>query len=72
MARFICAIALLVAVTRPAMAGAQIRAARDRIAADELITAALRDSSAHARLSRLVDGFGHRLSGSESLERAID
>ena len=40
--------------------------------ADRLIDAALRDSSAYERLSTLVDRFGHRLSGSESLERAID
>ncbi len=40
--------------------------------ADRLIDAALRDSSAYEKLSTLVDRFGHRLSGSESLERAID
>ncbi len=40
--------------------------------ADRLIDAALRDSSAYERLSTLVDRFGHRLSGSENLERAID
>lgn len=43
-----------------------------RAAADRLIDAALRDSSAHQRLSILVDRFGHRLSGSQSLEDAID
>jgi len=43
-----------------------------RDAADRIIHAALADSSAYDRLGRLVDGFGHRLSGSESLERAID
>src|SRR5512141_2411507 len=30
------------------------------------------DSGAYDRLGRLVDGNGHRLSGSASLERAID
>jgi carboxypeptidase Q len=40
--------------------------------ADSLIHAATRDSAAHARLERLVDTFGHRLSGSASLEEAID
>jgi carboxypeptidase Q len=40
--------------------------------ADRIIRAALADSSAYGRLGRLVDGFGHRLTGSESLERAID
>lgn len=40
--------------------------------ADKIIQTALADSSAYDRLGRLVDGFGHRLSGSASLERAID
>lgn len=43
-----------------------------RAAADSLIHAATRDSAAYDRLGRLVDGFGHRLSGSRSLEAAID
>lgn len=41
-------------------------------AADRLIAAATRDSAAHARLGKLVDTFGPRLSGSASLEAAID
>jgi carboxypeptidase Q len=45
---------------------------RYREAADRIIAAALADSAAYARLGELVDRFGHRLSGSESLERAID
>ena len=40
--------------------------------ADRLIDAALGDSAAFERLTTLVDRFGHRLSGSESLERALD
>src|SRR6185436_10761695 len=43
-----------------------------RAAADRLVQAALRDSAAYARLGVLVDRFGSRPSGSESLERAID
>jgi carboxypeptidase Q len=43
-----------------------------RPVADSLIAAATRDSSAHLRLGQLVDTFGHRLSGSASLEAAID
>ncbi len=43
-----------------------------REAADRLIDAALADSAAYDRLARLVDGFGHRFSGSASLEPAID
>jgi carboxypeptidase Q len=40
--------------------------------ASQIIRTALADSSAYLRLGRLVDRFGPRLSGSESLERAID
>ena len=46
--------------------------ARYREVADRIIAAALADSSAYARLAVMVDRFGHRLSGSESLEQAID
>jgi carboxypeptidase Q len=41
-------------------------------AADSLIRAATRDSAAYRRLGELVDRFGPRLSGSASLEAAID
>jgi len=69
--------ALLAAVliaTSPAVqrAEAQEIAGRYREAADRLIAAALADSAAYARLTELVDGFGHRFSGSQSLERALD
>ena len=43
-----------------------------RAAADSLINAALADSAAWQRLAELVDRFGHRFSGSASLEQAID
>jgi carboxypeptidase Q len=43
-----------------------------RAAADSLIHGATSDSAAYQRLGRLVDTFGHRLSGSASLESAID
>ncbi len=43
-----------------------------RDVANRIILAATADSAAYDRLGRLVDGFGHRLSGSPSLERAID
>ena len=43
-----------------------------RAAADSLINGALADSAAGQRLAEMVDRFGHRLSGSASLERAID
>jgi carboxypeptidase Q len=41
-------------------------------AADRLIRAATQDSSTYHRLAELTDRFGHRLSGSQSLEQAID
>ena len=45
---------------------------RYREPANRLIQAALADSFAYNRLATLVDRFGHRLSGSASLEAAID
>jgi len=41
-------------------------------AATRLIDAALSDSFAYQRLTELVDRFGHRFSGSQSLESALD
>ncbi|HEV2131626.1 MAG TPA: M28 family metallopeptidase [Longimicrobiaceae bacterium] len=55
----------------PAPAAGSIATAY-RAAADSLIDAALRDSAAYERTALLVDRFGHRFSGSESLERSID
>jgi len=43
-----------------------------RTSADSLIRAATQDSAAYRRLGELVDRFGHRFSGSASLEGAID
>ncbi len=43
-----------------------------RSTADKMITAALADSAAWNRLAELTDKFGPRLSGSASLEKAID
>lgn len=40
--------------------------------AQRIITAALEGNDAWRKLEELCDGIGHRLSGSESLERAID
>ena len=43
-----------------------------RATAERIIRTALADSNAYDRLGRLVDGNGHRLSGSVALERTID
>ena len=40
--------------------------------ANRIIDAALRDSTAWNRLAEMTERYGHRLSGSQSLERAID
>ena len=55
----------------PAGAGSSVEATY-RAIADSLIRAATGDSAAYTRLGNLVDGFGHRLSGSASLEAAIN
>jgi carboxypeptidase Q len=56
----------------PALAQGRPIPREARAAADSLIRAATRDSAAYRRLGELVDRFGHRLSGSASLEAAID
>lgn len=40
--------------------------------ANRILDAALKDTLAYARLAELVDDYGHRLSGSASLEQALD
>ena len=64
-------VAALLAIT-VSSASAQVNIEPHRAAADRLIDAATRDSAAHRRLSALADRFGHRFSGSQSLESAID
>lgn len=64
--------ALLLLVLSPATAIAQPLVDRYAAATDRIIGAALADSAAWKRLAELTETFGHRLSGSESLERAID
>lgn len=43
-----------------------------RATADRIATAALADSAAWNRVAELTEKFGHRISGSQSLEQAID
>ncbi len=59
------------AVARLAAAQAPLDVAL-RPAAERLIGAALASDHAYLRLSQLCDGIGHRLSGSASLERAVE
>jgi carboxypeptidase Q len=65
------ALSLTAAVPTDGLAQSDI-VSRYRNAADRIIAAAVADSSAYERLAELGDRFGHRFSGSESLERAID
>ena len=67
----VLALAGLLAVA-PITASSQTLAAQYRPAADSIIAAALRDSTAWNRLAELTDRFGNRHSGSDALERAID
>ncbi len=66
-------ILLLVAVVSSRLDAQQATIASTYTAvADSIYRAATGDSLAYIRLGRLVDTFGHRLSGSPSLEAAID
>lgn len=54
------------------VANAQLTiSAKTRADANRLIDAAVADSTAYMRLAEMTDKFGHRLSGSQSLEDAI-
>ncbi len=64
------ALSLLVGNAVHAQTAADI--ARLRPAAQRITRAALADAGPYKRLAELVDTFGHRLSGSAALERAID
>jgi carboxypeptidase Q len=66
------AVVLVALCAGPLVAEAQFDVEPHRAASHTLVQAALRDSAAYKRLALLVDGFGHRMTGSPSLERAID
>ncbi|HEX7938585.1 MAG TPA: M28 family metallopeptidase [Gemmatimonadaceae bacterium] len=70
MNRFLAGVATLCVASAPLTA--QFDPEPHRAVANQLIQAALKDSFAYKRLAQLTDGFGNRLSGSQSLERAID
>jgi carboxypeptidase Q len=61
---------LFILFTSPAQA--QQIADQYRDAAEKIIQAAIGDDEAFEYLTEFVDTFGHRFSGSESLERSID
>ncbi len=54
------------------IAGAQQIPAETRANAEKLLTAALADTMAWHRLAEMTDTYGNRISGSSSLERAMD
>jgi carboxypeptidase Q len=71
----VCALLLLGAshaarAQRPSTGDSLVDSYRE--VSDRIIGTALADSAAYQRLGLLVDTYGNRLSGSESLERAID
>ena len=65
-------VALALACPAPLLAQRAGLADSYRADAERIIAAALADSAAWKRLATLADTYGHRLSGSASLERAID
>ena len=73
MKRWLLATGLVtVSCLTPRRSEAQPLADRYRDAASRIIARATKDSAAWNRIAELTETFGHRFSGSESLERAID
>jgi carboxypeptidase Q len=72
MNRWLLTTSLFALSCAPQEGSAQAVADRYRDAASRIIARATRDSAAWNRLAVLTETFGHRFSGSESLERAID
>ena len=71
-ARRAALLALALACPAPLLAQQKGLADTYRGDAERIVAAALADSAAWQRLATLTDSYGHRLSGSTSLERAID
>jgi carboxypeptidase Q len=71
-ARLFFAAAAAVCALAPGRLAAQTITDKQRGDANRLIDAALADSVAYDRLSIMTDRFGNRISGSKSLEDAID
>ncbi len=70
-ARF--SLGLVIVVLAPIVeSAAQSVSARYKGAADRIIAESMRDSAAWTRVATLTETFGSRISGSESLEQAID
>jgi carboxypeptidase Q len=67
-----CVVALTVFAAIAMIRGQQPVTSNERADANRLVEAALSSSVAYTRLATLTDTFGHRLSGSSSLENAID
>ena len=72
MKRWLHVTSLVALVCLASQSEAQSLADRYREPASRIISRALKDSAAWNRLATLTETFGHRFSGSESLERAID
>ena len=72
MKRWLLATSLATLACTPGSGNSQPVADRYRETAGRIIARAMRDSAAWNRIAALTETFGHRFSGSESLERAID
>ena len=70
MLRWLLPVCLMLVAAPLGAQGTDVR--QYRATADRIIAAALADSAAYARLAELTDRFGHRFSGSDALEHALD
>lgn len=65
---WLCPFSLFLVATTPALA--QSIAEQYREPAERIVSAALADDGAYLKLQELCDGIGHRVSGSENLDKA--